>query len=59
MTIDEAIRVLSDKDPDIDGIMNDDYSKAIKLGIEALKRIKDARGRTMWVVCENLPGETE
>lgn len=59
MNIDEAIKVLSDSDPDIDGIMSDAYSKALKLGIEALKVIRMERQHPGRIKAGFLDGETE
>lgn len=59
MTIDKAIEILSDPNPDIDGIMNNDYQDAIKLGIEALKFYKGCGDLTLFEITNLLPGETE
>ena len=59
MTIDKAIEILNGPEPDIDGILNDDYKDAVKLGIEALKRVKDMRISPCTTSDEILPGEAE
>ena len=60
MTIDKAIRQLSDQ---IDLITKDrDYPiecAALKLGIEALKRIRDARAKGYDFSWRMLPEETK
>jgi hypothetical protein len=59
MKIEKAIEILSDPDPDIDGIMNDDYEDAIRLGIEALRRVKDGRRKAYDYFGHLLLGETD
>jgi len=59
MTLDKAIEILdliTDTPP---SGANQDFVDAVKLGIEALKRIKDRRDlRTGWEA-QLLPGETK
>ena len=59
MTIDKAIEILNGPEPDIDGILNDDYKNAVKLGIEALAFIKQHRSVLHTMYTTLLPGETE
>ena len=59
MTLDKAIDILNGPEPDIDGILNDDYKDAVKLGIEALREVKMARFGGPTLEGELLPGETE
>jgi hypothetical protein len=59
MTIDEAIKRLQE---DIDSTGNDEIdtlTEAEKLGIEALKRVKDSRRPDPLYPETPLPGETE
>ena len=57
--IDKAIETLNDPEPDIDGILNDDYKNAVKLGIEALAFIKQHRSVLDTMYTTFLPGETK
>jgi hypothetical protein len=57
LTIDKAIEILSDPEPDIDGILNDDYKDAVKLGIEAIVKLQDIRARFPILIPDLLPGE--
>ena len=59
MTIDEAILELQDGLRALRGYLNEDYNKAIDLGIEALKRCKGARKKAYFTTRTPLPGETE
>ena len=59
MTIDEAIRILKVMEEDCDRL-NEPFSKeAIKLGIEALERVKWHRNYLLKHYVDKLPGETE
>ena len=59
MTLDKAIEILNGPEPDIDGILNDDYKDAIMLGSEGLKAIKEYRKFPFYSSLKLLPGETE
>ena len=59
MTIDEAIRILEHKISQNVFQVDPDALTALKLGIEALKRIKETRLTGVWAGRENLAGETE
>lgn len=59
MQVNKAIEILSDPDPDIDCLINDDYKDAIKLSIEALKRIRGVRHLRPRDTISRLPGETK
>lgn len=59
MTLDEAIRIETidnDHNPDI---TDEDRRRAHQLGIEAMKRIQEARTKYRSVWGDTLPGETE
>ena len=59
LTIDEAIKILTEMGtPDFRG-HTEDILAARKLGIEALKRIKENRKSGIVVVFKALPGVTE
>lgn len=59
MTIDEAIELLTDLDKRGHFALGDDITPAIKLGIEALKRVKGARLDPYTRQQQLLPGETK
>jgi len=59
MTIDEAIYELQDGLRALRGYLNEDYNKAIDLGIEALKNKREARKYGIASSAILLPGETE
>ena len=59
MTLDKAIEILNGPEPDIDGILNDDYKDAVKLGIEAMKREQVWRQHDPLGEIHLLPGETD
>lgn len=58
MTLDEAIEVLCELADDSYISLDADGPRAIQLGIEALKRIKDMRISPCTTADETLPGET-
>ena len=58
MKIDKAIKFLED---DVTVLLlreEPDFTDAVKLGIEALKRVKEARQRVYFISRALLPGET-
>jgi len=59
ITIDEAIKPLDEWYPECSLALHPNFPKAVKLGAEALKRIKDFRetGNPQHLRC--LPGETK
>jgi len=59
MTIDEAIKTLSDDMTDLTIYQVPDFIDAIKLGIEALKRERRHRDGLLLTKPELLPGETK
>lgn len=59
ITIPEAIKVLKDVETSIPLHQVDDMRLAIKLGIEALKRVKEHRETFPTPHIWRLPGETE
>jgi len=59
MTIDEAIKELTELQEDLSGGTPDPAVDAIKLGIEALKRHKDKTRLLPSELLQPLPGETE
>jgi len=59
MTIDKAIKKIQYVIDDRPEIYSEEVLAALKLGIEALKRIKHLRGYAMTQVDTRLPGETE
>lgn len=59
MTVKEAIEILSDSAHRGITTFNQDYKDAQKLGIEALKRIKQCRFPPYGRMEDTLPGETE
>jgi hypothetical protein len=59
MTPDEAIKILEVEERGLDPKYHPRLTKALKLGIEALKRIKADRILPYPIVSDLLPGETE
>jgi hypothetical protein len=59
MTIDEAIKKMEPLTKDADWIVAADLKEAIRLGIEALKRLKDIREYRFGITDKLLPSETE
>jgi hypothetical protein len=59
ISIDEAIKELQIMNHDGFIITRDTELKALKLGEEALKRVKNNRGKVYTPVQRLLPGETE
>ena len=59
MTLEEAIKILNDMLQACTNLQYTDHPKALKLGIEALKRIKEQRGYAQNFNYLPLPGETE
>ena len=59
MTIDEAIKILRDPEPANHIYTVQELSDAMKLGIEALKRIKNERDIQGGLYNYELPGETK
>ena len=59
MTIDEAIKILTHYDTDLDAWNDEDNDAAVKLGTEALKRIRHDREAMQAKHVLLLPGETE
>jgi hypothetical protein len=59
ISIDEAIRLLSKWQSGLRTTPMDDVDSAVKLGIEALKLVKDMRDFQYWGVPTLLPGETK
>lgn len=59
ITIEEAIKILSDSADRGMTTFNKDYRGAQRLGIEALKRIRATRQPGGYEVIIPLPGETE
>lgn len=57
MQIDEAIKTLNCIGGDGELWPNTDIAKALKLGIEALKRVQDIRSRGLFNTPYLLPGE--
>jgi len=58
MSIDEAIKILSERFHDPTCKFDDDYYDAIQLGIEALKRIRSQYDPDHQHMRIPLPGET-
>ena len=58
MTIDEAIQILSADETDCHPDTNPEVNEATKLGIEALKRIKEGRQGYNQSIVRQLPEET-
>lgn len=59
MTLDKAIKELSEHSKFVLVAYNPDLKAAVKLGIEALKRLTETRA-TGWTNCRQLlPGETK
>jgi len=59
MTIEEAIEGNKALAVDLDGCGQERVAEGVKLGIEALKRIKNARAGSKTIVRLLLPGETD
>jgi len=59
MTIDEAIRLLKTASQGWPLPPNEDYYKALDLGIEALRAVKDSRFDPSTYTSHLLPGETK
>ena len=59
MTLDKAIEILNRVEPDSRPFDYEEEKEAIRLGIEAIRRIKDARTDEVEVEKGLLPGETK
>jgi len=59
MTIEEAIKLLQGHAEIILVAKNPKLNTAVKLGIEALKKVKAVREGREWVGINPLPGETD
>jgi len=59
MTLDKAIELLKTASEGWPTRDNEDYYKALDLGIEALKSIKGLREQFPQIIIFALPGETE
>jgi len=59
MTLDKAIEILNSVEPDSRPFDYEEEKEAIRLGIEAMRRIKDARTAEVELEKTLLPGETE
>jgi len=59
MTLDEAIEILNRVEPDSRPFNYEEEKEAIRLGMEALKRVRDCRHDWNLVMTTRLPGETE
>ena len=59
MTIEKAIEILARLEKTLAPTMAADGTDAIKLGIEALKAVTDARANNYYTPIATLPGETE
>jgi len=59
MTLDKAIEILNRVEPDSRPFDYEEEKEAIRLGIEAMRRIKDARTDEVEVEKGLLPGETK
>ena len=59
MTADEAIKILTDTPIATASDDTEKYHRAARLGIEALKRVRDSRRPDPLYPDELLPGETE
>jgi len=59
MNIDEAIQVNKEEAEEEEKLGNTLGAEAIRLGIEALKRVKSERQQGSFSDRSNLPGETE
>ena len=59
MKIDKAIETLNEDINHPTAQFMPDLQEAQKLGIEALKRVKEARTRVYFITRTPLPGETE
>lgn len=58
MKIDKAAEILTDLLSDRPQFPPDDRRTAVKLGIEALKAVSEARGCLVVILPKLLPGET-
>ena len=58
MTIDDAIKILTNLNQQEEIVGWLDIKPAVQIGIEALKQIKGIRDRYGWSVSQPLPGET-
>jgi len=59
MTIDEAIKTLTEILDDEESMWEPDGANALQLGIESLKRVNVRRDHLSWKFEPLLPGETE
>lgn len=59
MKLDEAIEILSDSAHLGMTTFNQDYKDALKLGIEALKRLRQEKDEIPDTLWNPLPGETD
>ena len=59
MTIDKAIEILNLWNGRTEGLIIQDITDALKLGIEALKRVKSFQGKGNNIIGCPLPGETK
>jgi hypothetical protein len=59
MTLDKAIEILNRVEPDSRPFGYEEEKEAIRLGIEALKKIKEQRNLDGWLGTLELPGETK
>ena len=59
MKLDEAIKILTEIPIDLEAMLTEDDCEAIKLGIEAFKRLQTSRNRMIYYEIEPLPGETK
>ena len=59
MTLDKAMEILAESAYHGSTTFNEDYKDAQKLGIEALKRLKEHREDQIDITYRALPGETE
>ncbi len=58
MTLEKAIEILNLAHAGVISIQSKDYQDAVKLGIEAMKRVEDMRISPCTTADEILPGET-
>jgi len=59
MKLERAIEILEELPYQGEGVLDGKTIAALKLGIEALKRLEKLRGYSMTQVDTRLPGETE
>jgi len=59
MTLDKAIEILNRVEPDSRPFDYEEEKEAIRLGIEALKRIQECRLADYMIKEDLLPGETD